>query len=220
MKASRIKLKIKIVFDVLMLALLIILMCEHSLSGLAHEIMGMILFFLFIIHNVFNDSWYKTMFKRRMNRKTVIVLIINLLMWISLIITLISSLMVSGYLFRGLFSNLKQAGRNMHMVSSMWLFLFISIHLGIHLNAILYKVKNKLLFRIFEAVIIIAGLFVSIFIDRIYEEMFLLASFKSIDEVPIYLDVLEKLSITFSIGFLTYETCNIKIRRKNNEKEM
>lgn len=61
--------KIKIILDILMLIILIVLMCEHTISGLIHEILGIILFSLFICHNLLNYSFYKLIFKGKINKK-------------------------------------------------------------------------------------------------------------------------------------------------------
>lgn len=61
--------KIKIILDILMLIILIVLMCEHTISGLIHEILGIILFSLFICHNLLNYRFYKLIFKGKINKK-------------------------------------------------------------------------------------------------------------------------------------------------------
>lgn len=47
-----------------MLISLIILMCEHNMKPLIHEIEGIIIF-LFIIHKLLNYKWYKLIFSEK-----------------------------------------------------------------------------------------------------------------------------------------------------------
>ena len=57
--------------DIVMYIVLILLMCEHSLVGLTHEVLGIILFISFIIHNALNYRWYKLILKRKINPKMI-----------------------------------------------------------------------------------------------------------------------------------------------------
>ncbi len=216
MSKTKILNKLKLILDIVMITLLVILMCEHEISGITHEILGIILYFIFIIHNILNYKWYKVLFKGKPNKKILNTLIINILVFIFLILTLISSLMVSGYLFKNLFPNYKSLGRSLHMISSMWLFILLSIHLGMHLSSLLYKYKNNLYFKIIELSLILIGISVFIFIDKMYEEAFLLTQFKDFNETSTILSILKKISVILAISLITF---NIKTHKGvRNEK--
>lgn len=205
--------KIKVFIDIVMYIALILLMCEHSLVGLTHEVLGIILFILFIMHNALNYRWYKLILKRKINSKMIPSLIINFLIFVTLIILILSSFMISGYVFKGLISSNSMLSRGLHMVSSIWFYILVSIHLGLHLNAMLYKIKGKLYFIILEAIIILSGLIVFIFIDKMYEEMFYLTSFKNYREVILPIDFIKKLSVSLSISLITFNFKNMNRRK-------
>ncbi len=202
-----------------MLSILIILMCKYKTNAMLHEILGIILFLLFIIHNALNYKWYRLIFRGKSNKK-IILIIINLLILISLIITMISSLMISGHLFKSLFNSSKSIGRNLHMVSSMWLFILTCIHLGFHLNQILYRYKPYLLFKIIDVIIIICGLYIMICIDRIYEEAFFLTNFKNHNNASLFIFIYNKLISALSISLLTFNIKSFISRRNKNEKHI
>ncbi len=204
---------IQISLDISMLILLIILMCEHTLSGLAHESIGIVLFALFLILNILNYRWYKVLFLGRVSKKMIPSIVINFLILITLLVCMESSLLISGYIFKGLIKNGMMLGRSLHMVSSVWLFLFVCIHFGFHLNLFLFKFKDFWIFKTFEILIILCGLFIMIFIDRMYEEMFFLIAFKSYDETPFIIDFLKKIAIALSVSLIGFNITNF-IRRK------
>ena len=205
--------KIKVFIDIVMYIELILLMCEHSLVGLTHEVLGIILFILFIMHNALNYRWYKLILKRKINPKMIPSLIINFLIFVTFIILILSSFMISSYVFKGLISSNAMLARGLHMISSIWLYILVSIHLGLHLNAILYKIKGKLYFIILELIIILSGLIVIIFIDKMYEEMFYLTSFKNYREVILPIDFIKKLSVSLSISLIMFNLKNMKRRK-------
>ncbi len=207
---------IKISLDVFMLACLILLMCEHTLTGLAHEILGIVIFLAFIIHNILNYRWHKILLTGKANKRMIPFIVINSLIFVALIMTMISAMMVSGYLFKDLFTNSRMLGRGIHMVSSMWLFIFVSVHFGFHLNMMVGKIKDSLIFKIVEAILILLGLFVFIYFDRGYEEMFYLTNFKNYDEQLLIVDILKKISVVLSISLLSFDL-NDLLRRKNKK---
>ena len=205
--------RFKVFIDIVMYIALILLMCEHSLVGLTHEVLGIILFISFIMHNALNYRWYNLILKRKINPKMITSLIINFLIFVTLIILILSSLMISGYVFKGLIASNAMVSRGLHMVSSIWFYILVSIHLGLHLNVMLYKIKGKLYFIILEVIIILSGLIVIIFIDKMYEEMFYLTSFKNYREVILPINFIKKLSVSLSISLITFNLKNMKRRK-------
>ena len=55
--------KFRIILDIIMTVLYIILMGYCITGNAVHEILGTITFVLFIIHNILNIKWYKSIFK-------------------------------------------------------------------------------------------------------------------------------------------------------------
>lgn len=94
--------KVKIIIDILMTIVFILLMCNQLTGVFAHEILGASVIVLFIIHQILNRNFYKSLFKGKYNKLRIGFLVINILLLIMMIIMIISSLMVSQYLFKSL----------------------------------------------------------------------------------------------------------------------
>jgi len=218
--------KTRIIVDILMYLLFIILIAHHLTGNLIHEILGTILFVLFIIHQILNYRFYKTIFKGKYNLKRIFILLIDLLLLISMICMIISAINISSDVFSFLNTETKIWGRKLHMLSTSWGFVLMSIHVGLHLNILINKMnkkmKNHTLEYVYYLILIISGLYgIYSFIKlNFISDMFLLNAFKYYDynESPIifYLHTISSsLFIGLTINFIN--TIKIKERRKNNE---
>ena len=216
--------KIKIVIDILMYLIFVILMGHHITENLIHEILGTILFILFIIHHILNYRYYKTIFKGKYNFKRVFLLIIDLLLLISMIGMMISAINISSDVFTFLNIPTTIFGRQLHMVSTSWAFVIMSIHLGLHLGVFINKLNKKMKSSILEYVyylililIVIYGIYSFKKLNFI-SDMFLLNAFKFYDfnESPIicYLHVI---SSSLFIGLTIYFINNVKLKRKKEK---
>ncbi len=212
--------KIKIIIDVLMYFLFIILMGHHITDNLIHEILGTILFVLFIVHHLLNYRYYKTVFKGKYSVKRIIITLVDLLLLIDMICIIVSAINISSDVFSFLNIDTKIWGRKLHMLSTSWGFVLMSIHLGLHLKTLINKVNNKMknstleyLYYFIVLLIIIYGIYSFIKLDFI-SDMFLLNAFKyydfSISPIIFYLHVISaSLFISLIIYFI-----NSFIRKK------
>ena len=216
--------KIKIVIDMLMYFIFVILMGHHITENLIHEILGTILFILFIVHHILNYRYYKTIFKGKYNLKRTFILIIDLLLLISMIGMMISAINISSDVFAFLNIPTTIFGRQLHMLSTSWAFVIMSIHLGLHLGVFINKLNKKMKNSVLEYVyylililIVIYGVYSFKKLNFI-SDMFLLNSFKFYDfnESPIifYLHVI---SSSLFIGLTIYFINNLKLKRKKEK---
>lgn len=216
--------KIKIVIDMLMYFIFVILMGHHITENLIHEILGTILFILFIVHHILNYKYYKTIFKGKYNFKRVFLLIIDLLLLISMIGMMISAINISSDVFTFLNIPTTIFGRQLHMVSTSHAFVIMSIHLGLHLGVFINKLNKKMKNSVLEYVyylililIVIYGVYSFKKLNFI-SDMFLLNAFKFYDfnESPIifYLHVI---SSSLFIGLTIYFINNLKLKRKKEK---
>ena len=216
--------KIKIVIDILMYFIFVILMGHHITENLIHEILGTILFILFIVHHILNYRYYKTIFKGKYNFKRVFLLIIDLLLLISMIGMIISAINISSDVFTFLNIPTTIFGRQLHMLSTSWAFVIMSIHLGLHLGVFINKLNKKMKNSVLEYVyylililIVIYGVYSFKKLNFI-SDMFLLNAFKFYDfnESPIifYLHVI---SSSLFIGLTIYFINNLKLKRKKEK---
>lgn len=217
--------KIKIIIDILMYLIFIVLMGHYITDNLIHEILGTILFVLFIVHHILNYRYYKTIFKGEYTKKRILTLIIDMLLFITMICMIISAINISSDVFTFLNIPTKIWGRKLHMLSTSWGFVLMSVHVGLHLNVLINKLNKKMKDNTFEYVyylifilLIIYGIYSFIKLNLI-SDMFLLNAFKYYDfsESPVifYLHVIAaSLFIVLSMYFIS----NLKIKRKKEKK--
>lgn len=62
---SKIKLKLKLIIDILMTFALLLLMSYELLGSTAHEVVGVVMFVLFVVHHALNINWAKHLAKGR-----------------------------------------------------------------------------------------------------------------------------------------------------------
>ena len=216
--------KIKIAIDILMYFIFVILMGHHITENLIHEILGTILFILFIVHHILNYRYYKTIFKGKYNFKRVFLLIIDLLLLISMIGMMISGVIISSDVFTFLNIPTTIFGRQLHMVSTSLAFVIMSIHLGLHLGVIINqlnkKMKNSVLEYVYYLILILIVIYGVYSFKKLnlISDMFLLNAFKFYDfnESPIifYLHVI---SSSLFIGLTIYFINNLKLKRKKEK---
>ena len=142
--------KFRIIIDVIMYIIFIVLMGHHITENKIHEILGIVIFILFIIHNLLNFKFYKTIFKGKYNLKRLFLTTIDVLLLVCFIGIVISSINISSDVFNFLNIQAKSWGLKLHMLSTSWGFIMISIHLGLHLNPLLNKINTKMKKSAFE----------------------------------------------------------------------
>lgn len=129
----------KIIVDVLMGIAIILEFI--SLPILIHEIIGVGLLILIILHLNFNKKYFKAITKGKYNLKRTINLIINMGLLISLLITIISGIFSSQKSLK----SVKIGGRkisHIHKSSSIFSLIFLGLHLLITHKKFFDKLKN------------------------------------------------------------------------------
>ena len=211
----------KIFVDILMYFLFIILMGHHITENFIHEVLGTILLVLFIIHHILNIRYFKTIFKGKYNTKRTIILILDILLFFSMIGIIISAINISSEVFAFLEIPTKIWGRKLHMLSTSWGFVFMSMHVGMHLSQLINNLRKKIKVSRFEYVyylllglILVYGIYSFIKLNFI-SDMFLLNAFKYYDfgESPVvyYLHVIAS---SLLISVIMYFITNRKKERK------
>lgn len=116
----------KIIVDILMVAAII---AEFlTLPILIHEIIGIGLIFLIILHVKFNKNYFKSIFKGKYNLKRTAELIVNIGLMVSLAVTLISGILSIPKSMRSFkIGNYKIS--HIHKTSSVISLIFLVLHL-------------------------------------------------------------------------------------------
>lgn len=139
--------KIKTAADILMTAALPILMCYSIVGETAHEIIGVAMFALFILHHILNFGWIKSLFKGKYLPKRIVGTIINAAVLICMLGLMYSSIVISKHIFTFLNLSGAMTTRTVHLLCAYWGLVLMSVHLGMHISqmAARMKLKNKTL---------------------------------------------------------------------------
>lgn len=136
------KLIYKRTIDIIGIVLMFIVMAYQLTENSTHELLGLLLFFLLIIHQLLNLKWYQYIFQGKYTARRTINTAVNMLMLIAIVAVVISAIPIS----RTIFAFLKiQNGRivsQIHILAGYWLFILLSIHLGLHGDMLINLLKK------------------------------------------------------------------------------
>ncbi len=163
------------------MTILFVLLLNTFVTGLDfHEIAGLIILGLFIIHNLLNWRWIvgitKNLFNGKSKAKTIIIYIVDFLLMICMVLTVLSGIFISKVLFTSLVVSNVEFWSYIHKPIAYVCLILISIHLGLHWKYIMASFKKMLnlkevskgrtlVSRLFALVIVIAGIRSSIVND-------------------------------------------------------
>lgn len=138
--------KIRLPLDIMMTLVSIVLMGGNFLfpAESVHEILGVGLFVLWGVHIALNRRWYSAIFRGKYNPYRVMQTVINCGILICTIFLMISGIILSNQLFT--FLNIQSDlgfARIAHLLSSHWYYLFMSLHIGLHVGMIANRIKQK-----------------------------------------------------------------------------
>ena len=137
--------RLRMTIDITMTILSIILMGGNYLfpADIVHEILGVGLFVLWGLHITLNRRWYGAIFRGKYNPYRVMQTVINCCILICTIFLMISGIILSNHIFT--FLNI-QGGlgftRIAHLLASHWYYLFMSLHIGLHVGVITNKMRH------------------------------------------------------------------------------
>lgn len=133
----------KMIVDILMLPLLLFLMAHYLTGGTVHEWAGILMIALFISHIIFNIAWFRNIFRGYYDAKRIMQTVINLLLTVAMLGLFLSGLLLSDHVFAWLsFPGATAFGRMLHHICAYWMFVLISMHLGLHGKMFLKMLGN------------------------------------------------------------------------------
>ena len=144
---SDMKMKIKTAADILMTAALPVLMCYSIVGETAHEVIGIAMFGLFILHHILNFGWIKSLFKGKYDLRRIVNTAFNALVFLCMIGLMYSGIVISKHVFNFVNIGGAMTARTIHMLCAYWGLVLMSVHLGMHISqmAARMKLKNKAL---------------------------------------------------------------------------
>ncbi len=132
----------RIIIDLLMLIIMLLEMSKIYTGTLIHEILGIILLILIFYHLFLNRKYLFNIFKAKYNFKSIFMLVINIMLLLSIIITILFGILSSQELFKQFNLDSLEIIK-LHKIISYISFLIMGVHLGINLNAMIGKLSKK-----------------------------------------------------------------------------
>ena len=154
--------RLRMTIDITMTILSIILMGGNYLfpADIVHEILGVALFVLWAVHFTLNRRWYGAIFKGKYNPYRVMQTVINCCILICTIFLMISGIILSNHIFT--FLNIQGGlgfARIAHLLASHWYYLFMSLHIGLHVGRLFQNITAKIIPRIILALVCAYGIY-------------------------------------------------------------
>jgi len=137
---------IKIVIDVVMLVLVGLLMEKNVLGLTFHEVGGLVLGLIIVVHLTINGQWINRvtskLFSNEIPLKSKLSYLINMLLTIDFIVILISGISIS----KVILSNLSFGGqfKTLHISASYIALVLLGVHLGLHWRMIITHIAKGL----------------------------------------------------------------------------
>ena len=158
------------IIDISMIVLLPMLMAYSLIGEAFHEIIGTIMFLLFVMHLILNRRWYAGLFKGRYSAARILQTIINLSLLVFMLFQPISGILMSKHLYTFLPTLPVSAyARTSHMVVAYWGYVLICMHAGLHIAGPvkrLYEKNKKVCMTVGLAVVTISIRGIFAFINR------------------------------------------------------
>lgn len=200
---------VKTILDILMTAALPVLMAYSLVGETLHEIVGSAMLVIFITHHILNRRSTAAMFKGRQTPARIVNTALNIILFAVMILLPVSGIVMSKHLYTFLPTDgLSAVARTAHLLLSYWGFALMSLHLGMHADIWLNRLKKKKAAFITFAVVLtlIAAFGVYAFItNRLYEYMFLQMQFVFFDfDKPLILTFGEYLSMIVLFAWIGY----------------
>ena len=197
------------ILDILMTAALPVLMAYSLVGETLHEIVGSAMLVIFITHHILNRKSTAAMFKEKQTPARIVNTTLNIILFAVMILLPVSGIVMSKHLYTFLPTDgLSAVARTAHLLLSYWGFALMSLHLGMHADIWLNRLKKKKAAFILLAVVLtmIAAFGAYAFIsNRIYEYMFLKTQFVFFDfDKPLILTLCENLSTVVLFAWIGY----------------
>lgn len=148
----------KIIVDILLFILILVEFSRLYLLPEIHEIIGILLIALIIIHLILNRKYIKSIPKGKYHLKRSLMLIINIAFLVTFALTSILGLLSSQYTLT--FMNIGNLSTiYLHKIFAYICLILLGLHLGINLNALFNRLGEKKISYILYGIIIICGIY-------------------------------------------------------------
>lgn len=152
----------RLVLDFVMTFSVILAIAYQLTENMIHELVGIFTFFLFIIHNILNRRWYKKVLRKKHNARRIAGITVNMLLLAAVLVLAWSSIMISRTVFAFLEVDSGFSIRQIHTTAAYWLFVLMSVHLGMHWTMLMNIAKKMTPIKYKKQILGISGYLVLI----------------------------------------------------------
>lgn len=180
------KRNIQMLVDIAMTVLLTMLMAYSLIGEKLHEIIGSVIFVLFIIHHILNRKWYMAIFKGKYTPRRMFQTVLDMLLLLFMVVQPFSGALMSKHLYTFIrIGGVSAAAREIHLFLAYWGFVLMCVHAGTHLlpSLNILKKNKKRVWGILIGVITAVSIYgIYAFVNRHFVDyMFLRSQFVFID---------------------------------------
>ena len=134
----------RISIDLLMVLIMPFLMAYSLIGENTHEVIGVCMFVVFIVHHFINRKWWTVLFKGKYNAVRILNTIVNLLLALYMVAQPVGGILMSKYVLKEVrITGAAAMIRTVHMAMAYWGFVLLSFHLGMHVRVVASQLKLK-----------------------------------------------------------------------------
>lgn len=155
------------IIDICMTILMLCLMAYQVTGEVFHEWIGIGMTVLVITHQILNIKWYSAIIKGRYSLLRAWILLVDIVLLLSFTVNAICGISMSSHAVPIMYGLLPIAfARTMHLALSHWSFIFMGLHIGIHIPSMTSGFKGGTIKRtvIYVLFCLVAGVGFFIFI--------------------------------------------------------
>ena len=215
--------KIKRIIDIIMTLIHIPLMAYQVTGEAAHEWLGVSMATIVIVHQILNRKWYAGLFKGNYNSYRILSITIDVLLIISFALTAVSGISMSNHAVSFLYNLINvNTARVMHLGFSYWSFIFMGLHIGLHVNVITAKIKPNIKNILAVFFVLLSGYGFYLFLKSgIINYITFRTHFAFLDyEKDALLVFLENVSMLIFFAFVSHHVSNIIREIGKKEKKI
>ena len=208
--------KLRLPLDILMTILSVILMGGTMLfpDDRVHQICGISLIVIWVVHVVLNRRWYGSLFKGNYQPYRIMQIIVNLGVLLCALFLMISGLLMAWFIPSSWVGGALGFARITHLLASHWYYVFMAFHIGLHGAMLASKIKIRgLATQIICLLISLYGIYAFI-LRGVWKYIFGLQQFFFFDfERGYILFALDYISIIVLFGTLSYYIGKLLVKR-------
>lgn len=134
----------KRILDILMTLALPCLMAYELIGQETHEILGLCMVGLFILHHAINWQWHRNLFRGKYTAYRAVLTVLDVLMIIVFIDQAVTGIMMAKHVFPDLpHVGRRSFARVLHLLGAYWGFTICCLHAGMHMTGMIRKWTHK-----------------------------------------------------------------------------